>query len=200
MTHPWKLREHSQYLPTFFLLRFVHLSSAPPRYFSSPESPSEHHFLTLYSTLDFFLPPTLLYCPLRTLPSIVIPHPQVPFASIAGDVEPTGEMVAGYQLLPKPSVTLLNSYGTILQEADNVIFVSVVEISNKPRTFPPLVLSSTVSDHSCCRRPTCLQSMARMVIECDCSHPAAGAVCRARKIGHSTQSDLGLWSPPGLES
>jgi hypothetical protein len=28
MTHPWQLREHSKYFPTFFLLRFVHLSSA----------------------------------------------------------------------------------------------------------------------------------------------------------------------------
>jgi hypothetical protein len=28
MTHPWPLKEHSKYFPTFFLLRFVHLSSA----------------------------------------------------------------------------------------------------------------------------------------------------------------------------
>jgi len=190
MTHPWQLRERAKYCPPFFLLRFVHLSSAPPRYSSSPESPSEHHFLTLWSTRapNAPLPPS-------SHASVMIPHPQVPFAAIAGDVEPTGEIVAGFQLLPIPSVALLNRFGTILREADNVVFVSVVEITNKPTTFPPLVLSSRVSDHSCCRRPTCLQSMARMVIECDCGHPDAGANCRARKIGDSTQSELGLWSP-----
>jgi hypothetical protein len=103
--------------------------------------------------------------------------PQVPFASIGAHEEPTGQIVAGFELLPTPAVKVMNSDGKILPEAGNVVFVSVVETSNQPRTFPPLALSSKVSARSCCRLPECLQLKAKMVIECDCSHPEAGAEC-----------------------
>jgi len=107
---------------------------------------------------------------------------QPPFVSLTGHTQPSGEILAGSPLAPTPAAYILDSDQKPLLFGDNVVFVSVVEISQNPRNFPPLELSGRVSEFSCCRASNCAALKQKMEIECDCSHKDA-ALCAVPRMG-----------------
>jgi len=96
----------------------------------------------------------------------------LPFSGMHVSSRPR-DMVAGTTMDPAPSVQIQNSDGQMLFVGDNVVFVSIREISDEPLRYPPLKLRGAVSAFSCCRAPNCLQLQRKMKIECDCAHEDA---------------------------
>jgi hypothetical protein len=115
---------------------------------------------------------------------------QPPFAGLRGKTRPAGSMIAGDFLDPVPSVQLIDGDSKVLFYGDNVVFVSVEEVTAQPRPFPPLRLIGHPGKFACCRASNCRQlQQARMQAECDCSHPDA-ALCAVPVNGIVTFHNL----------